>query len=109
MGEITLLEQMGKRIFLKRKSMKLTQEQLAEQVGVSTQMISNLECGKKAIRPENLVKICSILGMSADYVLTGSKLDSATDEIISKLSCLSNEELQMVNNMIDYMCDKKGK
>lgn len=109
MGENTLLRQMGERIFQKRKAMKLTQEQLAEQVGVSTQMISNLECGKKAIRPENLIKICHALGISADYVLTGNKTNTAIDEIVNKISTLSPEELQMVSTMIDYMQNKKDK
>ncbi len=109
MSENTLLREMGERIFQKRRAMKLTQEQLAEQIGVSTQMISNLECGKKAIRPENLIKICQALSISADYVLTGSKTDSALDQIIHKISALTPEELQMVSTMIDYMQNKKDK
>lgn len=109
LGESELLRQMGERIFQKRKAMKLTQEQLAEQVGVSIQMISNLECGKKAIRPENLIKICHALGISADYVLTGSKANTEIDEIINKLSSLTPEELQMVSTMIDYMRSRNDK
>ena len=49
------------RIMLRRKSLRLTQEELAEKIDVSTQMISNLELGKKAIRPENLAKVCDVL------------------------------------------------
>lgn len=106
MSDIKLLEQIGKRIYYKRKALKLTQEQLAEKVGVSTQMISNLECGKKAIRPENLVKVCEALGVSADYILTGNNAIGDVDEIVGKLSLLSGEELKMVKNIIDYMSGK---
>ena len=53
-----LLEQMGKRILERRKQMRLTQEELAERAGVTSQMISTAELGKKAMRPENIIKMC---------------------------------------------------
>lgn len=43
------LKDMGQRIMIRRKALRMTQEELAEKLGVSTQMISNLELGKKAI------------------------------------------------------------
>lgn len=61
MSETAFLKEMGQRIMLRRKSLRLTQEELAEKIDVSTQMISNLELGKKAIRPENLAKVCDVL------------------------------------------------
>lgn len=66
-----LLEQMGKRILDRRKQMRLTQEELAERAGVTSQMISTAELGKKAMRPENIIKICSVLEISTDYLLLG--------------------------------------
>ena len=48
---------------VRRKSLRMTQEELAEKLGVSTQMISNLELGKKAIRPDNLAKVCEDIYM----------------------------------------------
>ena len=67
-----LLEQMGKRILERRKQMRLTQEELAERAGVTSQMISTAELGKKAMRPENIIKICSVLEISTDYLLLGN-------------------------------------
>ncbi len=81
MSDIKLLKEMGERIHNRRKSIGLTQEELAEKIGVSTQMISNLELGKKAIRPENLVKLCRMLDISADYILIGSESETAVDSI----------------------------
>ena len=107
MSDKTFLERIGERVYNKRKKLKLSQAELAEKIGVSTQMISNLECGKKAIRPENLVKLCEILNISADYVLTGYSSNNEMDEIIEKLSNLTPNELQMINGMIDYMKNKK--
>ena len=107
MGDTDFLKEMGQRIMLRRKSLRMTQEELAEKLGVSTQMISNLELGKKAIRPENLAKVCSVLELSADFILTGTNTKTAVDAVAEKLIQLTAEELQMVNEMIDYMNRQK--
>lgn len=106
-GNSEFLKDMGQRIMIRRKSLRMTQEELAEKLGVSTQMISNLELGKKAIRPENLAKVCEALELSADFVLTGNNTKTAVDEVAEKLIQLTGEELQIVSDMIDYMNSKK--
>ena len=107
MGDTNFLKDMGQRIMVRRKSLRMTQEELAEKLGVSTQMIYNLELGKKAIRPENLAKVCSILELSADFILTGTNTKTTVDAVAEKLLQLTTEELQIVNDMIDYMNKKK--
>lgn len=107
MGDNEFLKEMGQRIMVRRKALRMTQEELAEKLGVSTQMISNLELGKKAIRPENLARVCDVLGLSADFVLTGTNTKTTVDAIAEKLIQLTAEELQMVSDMIDYMNHKK--
>ena len=107
MGDTEFLKDMGQRIMFRRKALRLTQEELAEKLGVSTQMISNLELGKKAIRPENLARVCDVLGLSANFVLTGTNTKTAVDAVAEKLVQLTAEELQMVSDMIDYMNNKK--
>ena len=107
MGDNEFLKTMGRRSRVRRKAQRMTQEELAEKLGVSTQMISNLELGKKAIRPENLARVCDVLGLSADFVLTGTNTKTAVDAVAEKLTRLTAEELQMVSDMIDYMNNKK--
>ena len=96
MGDAEFLKAMGQRIMVRRKSQRLTQEELAEKIGVSTQMISNLELGKKAIRPENLAKICEVLDLSADFVLTGLQIKSDVNEVLEKMLRLSDDELSLI-------------
>lgn len=107
MGDNEFLKEMGQRIMVRRKALRMTQEEMAEKLGVSTQMISNLELGKKAIRPENLAKVCDVLELSADFVLTGTNTKTAVDAVAEKLAQLTAAELQMVSDMIDYMNNKK--
>ena len=68
-----LLAGIGHRISSARKSKKMTQEALAELADVSYQTISSAELGKKALRPENIIKISQALLVSTDYLLTGNR------------------------------------
>ena len=107
MRDNEFLKTVGQRIMIRRRALKLTQEELAERIGTSTQMISNLELGKKAVRPDNLARVCKALELSADFVLSGVDGVTPVDRVASKLASLSPEELQMVSDMIDYMNRKK--
>lgn len=107
MGDTNLLKEMGLRIYQRRKFLHYTQEQLAETLGVSTQMISNLELGKKAIRPENLIKLCAALNLSADYILTGRDGGITAPSLWEKLLALTPEELRLVEELVDYMARKR--
>ena len=78
MGGITMNELhagIGHHISSARKSKKMTQEALAELADVSYQTISSAELGKKALRPENIIKISQALQVSTDYLLTGNRAD----------------------------------
>lgn len=99
-----LLKEMGERIYTRRRTLGFTQETLAEQMNVSPQMISNLELGKKAIRPENLKRLCQVLNVSADSILMGQEAYySPSAQLADKLLTLSPDHLQLVNQIID-MC-----
>ncbi len=64
MAETTNIKKMlGARIQRIRKSMKMTQEQLAEQIGIEPQNVSRIEIGKNYPTPENLAKIAAALGV----------------------------------------------
>ena len=107
MGDAEFLQEMGRRIMVRRKGLQLTQEELAERMGVSTQMISNLELGKKAIRPENLSRLCGILQVSSDFILNGLDARIQVNEGAEKLLALTDGQLLMVSDMIDYITHKK--
>ena len=52
---------LGERIRALRKGAKLTQDQLAERIGMSKQHISNIECGKENTTYETLEKLWTAL------------------------------------------------
>ena len=107
MGNDIFLVNMGMRIAQRRKERRLTQEQLADKMGVSLQTISCIELGKKAVRPENLANLCSYLNVSADYILYGKRSEHQMTDVVAKLSSLDTEAYQAVQGMIELLHRRK--
>ena len=87
----------------RRKAMQLTQEKLAEKMGVSLQSISSIELGKKGIRPENLANLCLHLETTADYILYGKRSSTQMTDIVKKLSNLPADEYAIVKSLIELL------
>ena len=99
------LQEIGQRIMTRRKKLGLTQEALAEKGDVTTQFVSYAEAGKRAMRPENLLKISDALGVSADYLLTGDVIDKDLFLISEKMRRLTPSQLRLVEDLIDACAD----
>lgn len=95
------LQEIGKRIMDRRKKLGLTQEALAEKGELTPQFVSYVEAGKRAMRPENLMKISAALGVSTDYLLTGDIIDKDKLLLSEKLDKLMPGEVRLVENIID--------
>jgi len=100
-----LLTDMGLRIAGLRKELGLTQEELAERAGITSQTVSTAELGKKALRPENIVKISRALGVSTDYLLTGYKNSKDSVDVNEKLHSASPDKYDQVMRVIDILLE----
>ena len=97
------------RIRKARENLGYTREKFAEKLDVSVSYLAELERGRTGISVKMLVKVCNILGLSADYVLFGNdrqddtlRLDSIhridekylplLDKVITELLALSDAE-----------------
>lgn len=98
----------GKRIQNRRKQLMLTQEQLADMMNVSIQMVSNLERGNKAIRIDNLINLCQILDISTDYILTGKETADDIGALTARFAQLSEKDRKMVEMMVEYCLQENG-
>ena len=96
------LVEIGKRIQGRRKQMGLTQEQLADKMDVSIQMVSNLERGNKSIRIENLIKLSEILNISTDYILTGKETTEDMQALTVQMASLYQKERKMMKLLMDF-------
>lgn len=96
-----LLREMGNRIYDRRKQLRLTQESLAEAAGITPQTVSAAELGKKALRPENIINICSALDISPDYLLLGKISGEDKSLLIQKVSQLTPVQYHHLEDIID--------
>lgn len=96
-----LMIEVGKRIAERRQQLGLTQEELAEKGDLTPQFVSYAELGKRAMRPENLLKLSEALGVSTDYLLTGYRNDRDINSINDKLNALSPNQQNAIEMIID--------
>lgn len=68
----------GDRLKQARMDKKLTQEDLAEKLGVSVPYISRIERGSTAINLKRLAEVCSMLEVSEGEILSGASSESAS-------------------------------
>lgn len=100
------LKEIGKRIQNRRKQLGFTQEHLADEMNVSVQMVSNLERGNKSIRIDNLIRLCQILDVSTDYILTGKENNSDISALTQQIAALPEKEKGMIRVLVEY-CNKE--
>lgn len=62
-------KRLGRIVREKRKKMGITQECLAEMVGISTAFVGHIERGTRVLSVETLERICKALAVSADYMM----------------------------------------
>lgn len=96
-----LLTQIGKRILERRKQLRLTQEELAEKTEVTPQTISTSELGKKALRPENIIRISAALDISTDYLLLGVITEADRAVLAQKCSVLTPKQYRHFEDIAD--------
>ena len=95
---------LGKRVREARKQKNLTQEALAEIVGVSTMFLGEVERGVKLPSLAVLIMIIEALDISADYLLRGevsSGNDFINNEIASKLEKLTPKQRITALSILD--------
>lgn len=66
----------GKRIKIARIRINLTQENVAEKIGITSQHVSNIETGNSSVSLTTLVAIANLLQVSVDELLCDTVLKS---------------------------------
>ena len=93
---------MHTRIRKAREDMGYTREQFAEKLDVSVSYLAELERGRTGISVKMLVKVCNVLGLSADYVLFGS--ERTEDEMrLDAIHRINEKYLPLLDNMIEQL------
>ena len=97
---------MGQRISQYRKAKNMTQDQLAEAVGLTTHHLSAIERGASGVRVEALVQIINVLGCTADDIfcdVIDSGYKSRASRISDELESLSPENRDKVLDVLETL------
>lgn len=68
-------QDLGSRIRSVRRQHGLTQEHLAEKVGISASFLGHIERGTRVASLETLVSLCNVLNVAPEYLLRASLND----------------------------------
>ena len=96
----------GDRIKYHRKLRDLTQEELAEKVGVAPTHITNIERGNKGVSLEVLLLICEKLEIGLPDILPEDRLDGSElrekliSEVVGTMNGLDMDQLGIVKMMV---------
>ncbi len=105
-------KQMGARIAQARKERGLTQEQLAEQLGVSQQALAHYEVGRIGVASAMLPRFAELLDVSFDELLVGQPSiripgkrgpASRLEQQIARVSQLPKASQKAVMQVLDAM------
>ena len=88
-----------------RKEKKLTQEELAEKIGISKRTLANWEDGVSSIKENKLKILCEIFNVDAPYLLGYNTVKNETDIKVSVLD-EALEKLREINNMLSVENDE---
>lgn len=102
----------GQRLKQIRKSAGLTQEQVAEKLGLAPRYISDIEKDKTKGSLDTLVKLCNIYNVSPSFILKDYMKISDSDFINDSLTgynTLYDYEKELIVELIHFMNSKKVK
>jgi transcriptional regulator with XRE-family HTH domain len=90
----------GEKLKILRKGLKLTQQQLAERVGVAKSVVSYYESGDRYPSYDVLIKLARIFHVTTDYLLDVEK------NRILDVSDLSEDDITVLQTVADALRNK---
>ena len=75
---------LGKRIREERLRLGKAQENLAEEVNISTAYLGQIERGERSVTLDKLIPLANKLGVSVDFLLAEEVVDALSPSAISK-------------------------
>ena len=99
--------EMGSRIKLRRKELRIKQNELAELLDISNNHMSSIENGTQKPSMDIFIKICEALKVTPDYLLLGCMhAGNVPQDIMDKLRLCSEEDIQLTKNIVEILVDR---
>ena len=95
-------KQLGQRVRQARRELKISQEALAKELGLTQAVISNVETGVSAIDVPDLPRWAETLNKPLMYFYTGHEMDVA-QRVFASLTMIPEDRLDLFINLIESM------
>ena len=95
---------LGNRVRTVRRQQSLTQEQLAEKVGISASFLGHIERGTRKASLDTLVKLCNALKVSPRVLLQ----DSLQDDLIGEDLQISEPQRKLLREISNRILEYNG-
>ena len=98
----------GSNIHKYRVAKGLTQDDAAEQCGLSTNYFRQIELGNKVPRLETFLRIAEVLGVSTDLLFTGNfswATETRTNELYEKIEELPTKQQELILSAVDTLVE----
>ena len=96
---------MGERIRDARTKSGLTQRQVADELGITSEMVIRMEKGKSGCKTDHIFILCQLFKISADHLLYGKEETEEQYEILSK-PILKDKISDLLLGATDFEIDK---
>ena len=91
----------GERIKTQRKKLKITQEKMSEDIGITVPFISKIENGKANPTLDVMAEICDYLKLDIGFIISGA----ASDNPYYLIAQLSEEYKKMTSKQKELLLD----
>lgn len=98
--KLDLAKIIGNNVHKYRIAARLTQEELAEKVGVGASFITRIECGQKIMSVPVLYKLSKALHVSADMLLSERESISCDERLSNLISETPPETIAAAENLL---------
>ena len=98
---------LGKNIKAARLDLNLTQDELSESIDISTQLLKDIEGGRRFGSMNTFIKICLALKTTPNNMLyeVFKENQDYDENLVLKINTLSNRDKKLVNNLIESMSE----
>ena len=97
--------EIGQRIKQSREAAGLTQEALAEKVGLGVKHISAIECGAVGVSLNTIITICKVLAISSDALLLDSISKNDVSAMAARLERLSPKQYKIAEDVLNKLIE----
>lgn len=96
--------EMGNRIKVRRKELKIKQADLAESLEISNNHMSSIENGRQKPSLDIFIGICNCLNVTPDYLLLGTMhAYNIPQDIFDKLRLCNQSDIELARDFIELL------